>query len=79
MRGPRDMKYPTVAEVVAADQEQISFWWLFLQEPETPAEERVLDLIFKKYYANGGLVVPEISERSGRSAENRRRTKAIRR
>ena len=61
------MKYPTVAEVVSADNEQIAFWWHFLQEPESPAEERVMDLIFKKFYVNGGFIAPEFRKKVGRT------------
>ena len=50
------MHYPTVAEVVAADQEQVSFWWHFLPDPKNAIEEHVMDLIFKKFYANGGFI-----------------------
>ena len=56
------MDYPTVAEVVAANREQVSFWWHFLPEPKTPVEERVLSLVFKKFCANGGLIEPELRE-----------------
>jgi len=47
-----DMKcvnYPSIAEVVAADQEQVSLWWHSLSDPKTPLEERAMDLIFKKF------------------------------
>jgi hypothetical protein len=54
------MNYPTTAEVIAADQDQISLWWHFLQDPETPEQERAMDLIFKKYYVNGGFIEPEL-------------------
>jgi hypothetical protein len=47
------MKYPTVAEVVAADPEQVCFWWCILPDPDTPEEERELDLIFIKHYVTG--------------------------
>ena len=50
------MHYPTVAEVVAADREQVSFWWHLLPDPKSPIEERVMDLIFKKFCANGGSI-----------------------
>ena len=43
------MHYPTVAEVVAADQGQVSFWWHFLPNPKSPIEEHVMDLIFKNW------------------------------
>jgi hypothetical protein len=48
------VEYPSIAEVVAADREQVAFWWRFLPEPNTPEEERALDLIFKKCCATGG-------------------------
>ena len=54
------MHYPTVAEVVAADREQVSFWWHFLPDPKSPIEEHVMDLIFKKFYVNGGFIEPEL-------------------
>ena len=54
------MNYPTVAEVVAANQERVSFWWHSLPDPKTPIEEHVLDLIFKKFYANGGSIEREL-------------------
>ena len=32
------MNYPTIAEVIAADQEQVSLWWHSLSDPKTPFE-----------------------------------------
>jgi len=61
-------EYPTVAEVIAADQERISFWWHFLPDPKTPAQEHVMDLIFKKFYVNGGFVAPELKKKIKRAA-----------
>ena len=49
------VNYPTIAEVIAADQEQVSLWWHSLSDPKTPLEERVMDLIFKKFYVTGGF------------------------
>jgi len=63
------MKYPSIAEVIAADQEHVSFWWNFLPDPKTPAEERLLDLVFKKFYASRGLIEPELTQRARRAAE----------
>jgi hypothetical protein len=63
------MKYPSIAEVVAADQEQVSVWWHFLSDPKTPAEERVLDLVFKKFYTSGGFIEPELAKRVRRAAK----------
>jgi hypothetical protein len=54
------MEYPTIAEVVKADREQICRWWSFLETPQTPMEERVMNLIFKKFHVLGGYV-PEIT------------------
>jgi len=56
------MTYPTIAEVIAADQEQVSFWWHSLSDPKTPLEERVMDLIFKKFYVTGGFT-PDLVKR----------------
>jgi hypothetical protein len=56
------MNYPTTADVIAADQDQISVWWYFLRDPETPEQERVMDLIFKKYYVNGGFIELELKK-----------------
>jgi hypothetical protein len=53
------MNYPTIAEVVIADREQICLWWKSLRSPETPMEERVMNLIFKKFSVLGGDV-PEV-------------------
>jgi hypothetical protein len=53
------VKNPTVAEVVAADREQVAFWWCFLPEPKTPEEERAPDLIFMKHCVTGGISVTE--------------------
>ena len=61
------MNYPTVAEVVVADQGQVSLWWHYLPDPKTPIEERVMDLIFKKFYSNGGFIRPELRELKVRS------------
>jgi hypothetical protein len=27
------MKYPSITEVIAPDQEEVSFWWTFLPDP----------------------------------------------
>ena len=62
------MKYPSIAEVVAADQEQVSVWWHFLSDPKTPAEERVLDLVFKKFQVSGGFIEPELAKRVRRAS-----------
>ena len=56
------LNYPTIAEVIAADQEQVSLWWHSLSDPKTPLEERVMDLIFKKLYVTGGLA-PDLVKR----------------
>lgn len=53
------MSYPTIAEVVKADREQIGRWWSSLPSPETPMEERVMNLIFKKFHVLGGYA-PEL-------------------
>ena len=57
------MKYPSIAEVIAADQEYVSFWWNFLPDPKTTAKEGVLDLVFKRFYVSGGFVEPELAKR----------------
>jgi hypothetical protein len=56
------LNYPTIAEVIAADQEQVSLWWHSLSDPKTPLEERVMDLIFKKLYVTGGFT-PDLVKR----------------
>ena len=56
------VQYPTIAEVIAADQEQVSFWWHVLLDPKTPLEERVMELIFKKFYVTGGFA-PDLVKR----------------
>lgn len=56
------MQYPTIAEVVRADREQICRWWTTLTPPETPMQERVMNLIFKKFTALGGTP-PEIARK----------------
>jgi hypothetical protein len=61
------MNYPTTAEVVAADQDQISLWWHSLQDPETPEQERMMDLIFTKYYVSGGFIEPGLRKPAIRS------------
>jgi len=43
------VQYPTIAEVIAADQEQVSFWWHVLLDPKTPLEERVMDLVLRSF------------------------------
>jgi hypothetical protein len=58
------MEYPTIAEVVKADREQICRWWSSLETPQTPMDERVMNLIFKKFHVLGGCV-PEITARVG--------------
>lgn len=70
------MNYPSAAEVIAADQPQISFWWAFLPDPQTPAEEHVMDLIFKKFYVDGGFISPEISRKTGHTALKRKQERA---
>jgi hypothetical protein len=62
------MDYPALADVISADRGQIACWSNFLQEPETPAEERVMDLIFKKFCVNGGFIAPELRKKVGRTA-----------
>jgi hypothetical protein len=57
------MKYPLIAEVVRADREQVCGWWKLLKSPQTPMEERVMNLIFKKLTALGGYS-PELAEES---------------
>ena len=56
------MNYPSIAEVVRADREQVCGWWKLLKSPETPMEERVMNLIFKKLTALGGYS-PELAEK----------------
>jgi hypothetical protein len=56
------LNYPTIAEVIAADQEQACLWWHSLSDPKTPLEERVMDLIFKKLYVTGGFT-PDLVKR----------------
>jgi hypothetical protein len=56
--------YPTIAEVIAADQEQVSFWYNFLPDPKTPLEERVMELIFKKFYVTGGFAPDLVKQRT---------------
>ena len=62
------MSYPTIAEVVRADREQVCWWWSSLQSPETPMEERIMNLIFKKFHVLGGYA-PEIPEKTSESRE----------
>jgi hypothetical protein len=56
--------YPTIAEVIAADQEQVSRWWNFLPDPKTPLEERVMELIFKKFSVTGGFAPDLVKQRA---------------
>jgi hypothetical protein len=35
------MAYPTIAEVLKADREQISRWWAALPSPQNEHEERI--------------------------------------
>ena len=56
------VNYPTIAEVIVANQEQVSLWWHSLSDPKTPLEERVMDLIFKKFYVTGGFA-PDLVKR----------------
>ena len=56
------VNYPTIAEVIVANQEQVSLWWHSLSDPKTPLEERVMDLIFKKLYVTGGFT-PDLVKR----------------
>jgi hypothetical protein len=58
------MEYPTIAEVVRAHREQICHWWASLETPQTPMEERVMNLIFKKFHVLGGYV-PETTTKVG--------------
>jgi len=46
------MKYPSIGEVIVADQERVSFWWHFLPDPKTPAEEQ-----------SGAFIRPELAKR----------------
>jgi hypothetical protein len=63
------MKYPSIGEVIVADQERVSFWWHFLPDPKTPTEEHVLDLVFQKFYGSGAFIRPELAKRVRRAAE----------
>ena len=56
------VNYPTIAEVIVANQEQVSLWWHSLSDPKTPLEERVMELIFKKFYVTGGFA-PDLVKR----------------
>jgi hypothetical protein len=47
------MQYPTIAEVVKADHEKICQWWDSLESPQTLMQERVMNLIFKKFHVLG--------------------------
>lgn len=67
------MKYPTLAEVEAADHEQICRWWRFLPSPgfrpkyavqETVMELQVMDRIVIRFKQLGGMT-PELSKRIG--------------
>ena len=58
------LDYPTIAEVIAADQEQVCLWWHSLSDPKTPLEERVMDLIFKKLYVTGGFAQDLVKRRA---------------
>jgi len=62
------MKYPSIGEVIVADQERMSFWWHFLPDPKTPAEEHVLDLVFQKFYGSGAFIRPELAKRVRRGS-----------
>lgn len=46
--------YPSIAEVVKADREQVCRWVYGLRPPENALEERVLFLIRKKFNCLGG-------------------------
>jgi hypothetical protein len=63
------MKYPSIGEVIVADQERVSFWWHFLPDPKTPAEEHVPDRVFHKFYESGVFIRPELAKRVRRAAE----------
>jgi len=49
------VNYPTIAEVIAADQEQVSLWWHSLSDPKTPFEGTRDGLVFKKDCVTGGF------------------------
>jgi len=63
------MKYPSIGEVIVADQERVSFWWHFLPDPKTPAEEHVLDLVFQTFHRSRAFTRPELAKRVRRAAE----------
>jgi hypothetical protein len=48
------MTYPTIADVVKADRQQIFHWWATLSPPLNAYEDRVYELIFKKFRCLGG-------------------------
>jgi hypothetical protein len=56
----------------------VSFWWNSLPDPKTPAEERVLDLVFKKFYVTVGFIEPELANRIRRAAAKWRKPRSWR-
>ena len=63
------MVYPTIAQVEAADREQICRWWRFLPSPAWNTkivcdEKTIMDRIIVRYKEFGGFT-PEISRKIG--------------
>ena len=58
------MRFPTMAEVEAADREQLCRWWRFLPGGVTDEQKPIMDRLAERFTEVGGFT-PEISKGIG--------------
>jgi hypothetical protein len=58
------MRFPTMAEVEAADHELLCRWYRFLPAGVTAEEKPIMDRLVERFHALGGFT-PAISKRLG--------------
>ncbi len=58
------MKYPTLEQVEAANQEQLCRWFRFLPVGKNDSDLAVVNRVFERVREGGGFT-PEISKRIG--------------
>lgn len=67
--------FPTLAEVEAADQEKLAYWYRFLVSPATAKETAIMKRMMARFHAGGGWT-PAVSKavNAQRDAEVKHRT-----
>jgi hypothetical protein len=56
--------FPTMAQVEAADREQLGRWYRFLPSGETREQQKIMDRIAERFKKLGGMT-PELSKKIG--------------